>query len=129
MLTEIQKKYLKSSEDNVGLRWFSDEHHDLFVWLDTNGKINHIQFCYDKTTLQEQVIEWKQNQTVKHYNVDDGENARTTYKATPIFVGNGKWDPNLALKKFKQVSAKIDAVIYQQIISLLENHLDSELKS
>lgn len=115
---EINPEIVKQrGGEGFRLRWYSDESHDLYVWLSDEGRLMRFQFCYDKGSLREQVVRWKLGGAVEHALIDDGE--RLHRKQTPIFVSNGAWDPREPLDHLRADRSNIDLPIYMQLIKIL----------
>ncbi|MEW6775345.1 MAG: hypothetical protein AB1405_03575 [Bdellovibrionota bacterium] len=116
-MTEVPPHLIAKSEGH--LRWFSDARHDLFVWFGERDEIIRFQFCYGKGTAQEEVVEWRRGDHVKHSLVDDGE-VPGSLKQSPLIVANGPWRPKDALEAFKAASGGIDPVVREPIEQILQ---------
>ena len=54
---EINPQIVKQrGGEGFRLRWYSDENHDLYVWLSDAGRLMRFQLCYDKGSPREQVV-------------------------------------------------------------------------
>ncbi len=99
MLREIKHK-------NPNVRWFNDADHDLYLHFSQDGILASLEFCYDKTRI-EHVLVIKPNAQFEHYRVDSGEGEEMTYKRTPLFVANGKFDLHQVTKRLLEIIQQI----------------------
>jgi len=74
-------------------RWFSSAEEDLYVYLDDEGGIESIEYCYGKSR-DEHVLIVKSGNQLSHMRVDDGEQKTGSYKGSPIYVLNGSFGLN-----------------------------------
>jgi hypothetical protein len=87
-------------------RWFTDARLDLVVWTD-RGQTVGFQLCYDKQH-GERAVTWKADSGFKHNAVDTGEDRPGRYKATPILVADGSFDPQGVAADFLEQSGDLD---------------------
>ncbi|HLW74838.1 MAG TPA: hypothetical protein VKT74_07200 [Gammaproteobacteria bacterium] len=106
MLREIAD--VRQIEGEPLRRWFTDEHFDLVVWINETRDIVAFQLCYDKMR-SERALTWKVDSGFTHDAVDDGENREGRYKATPILVPDGVFDPGTVAAKFLGHSGVLDS--------------------
>lgn len=71
-------------------KWFSSPEEDLYLYLDEDGGIESIEFCYGKNTDEHVLIIRSGNQN-SHMRVDDGEQELISHKESPIYVLNGSY--------------------------------------
>jgi hypothetical protein len=74
-------------------RWFSSAEEDLYVYLDDEGGIESVEYCYGKSR-DEHVLIVKSGNQLSHMRVDDGEQKMGSYKGSPIYVLNGSFGLN-----------------------------------
>jgi hypothetical protein len=122
MLLEVPQNMLQEHRKTEGFRWFTDDKHDLFIWLNKQNEIIRLQFSYDKGSKREQVIEWRRQGNLHHHLIDDGDNF-LHYSASPIFTANGNWDPDYAYKKFLNIGKNLETQLYDKIIFILNQNL------
>ena len=109
-------------------RWFTDAENDLIIWYKDDDIIG-FQFCYDKV-FSERAITWFEKHGFSHMKVDDGEPAMGGPKRTPVLVSDGVFDFEEVAKRFKALSAKIDADITDFVYGkMLEYPGDNEKDS
>lgn len=113
-MKEVARKYLKKEDREKRMRWFSSATCDLFLWSDKKGKITRFQFCYDKGSEQEMMIEWSKAKGIRHCYIDDGE-AFSHFKSSPLVIPDGEWNPEKVLKILEQESKGIDPKVYGQV--------------
>jgi hypothetical protein len=93
MFREVNKDYLKSTEEDRGLdkRWFRDAERecDIFVWQNDQHKIIRFQFWYHETLL-----EWDQIKGYKTGKVDATTGAFKSYQTT-IFRYHTNFDQEI----------------------------------
>lgn len=118
MLKRVPDRLLKPAEVEAGLRWYSDESHDLYVWSDKAGMISRFQFTYNKGTGREEVIEWRGGEMVGHALIDPGEDL-SIHKKTPIIVANGVWDEAAVSREFERAAHGIEQSVYKYILRRL----------
>ena len=87
--------------------WFSDDNHDLFVWLDDRNNPVAFQFSYDKHR-DEHCIYWHQQRGFRHDRIDSGDNLQAGYKMTPILVPDGHFDAPRLVKLFQSICMEMD---------------------
>ena len=106
MLREIVN--VRQIEGEPRRRWFSDEHFDLVIWNDEHREIVGFQLCYDKTN-SERALTWRVESGFSHNAVDSGEQEPGRYKATPILLADGAFDPQNVAAKFLGQSGALDS--------------------
>jgi hypothetical protein len=100
-------------------RWFSDDHHDLIVWLANDGGIIGFQFCYDKSG-DEHALTWLKDKGFAHRRIDDGEGRGLHHKMTPILIPDGIIDIGRIRSLFRLVCGEVD----KDIVALVEKRLN-----
>jgi hypothetical protein len=105
MLREINN--VRQIAGEPSRRWFTDERLDLVIWTDREQTVG-FQLCYDKQR-GERAVTWKVDPGFKHNAVDTGEDRPGRYKATPILVADGSFDPRGVAADFLEQSGDLDA--------------------
>ena len=90
--------------------WFSDQNHDLFIWLNENAQPVAFQFSYDKN-INENSINMSLENGFSHDRVDNGESGDVSYKMTPIMIPYGEFDCHKIASKFKSISKQLDPAV------------------
>lgn len=103
MLSEVTA--VRQDEGEPPRRWFTDEEHDLIVWLTAERLPQSFQFCYGKGAV-ERALTWKPETGFIHQRVDDGERMGWQ-KSTPILDEREPWDPDGVTQAFLSVSADL----------------------
>ena len=98
--------------------WFSDQNHDLFIWLDKLHEPMAFQLSYNKID-DEHCICWHCDKGFSHDRIDSGEDPEGSYKMTPIMVPDGKFDHKKLAQEFQLISADMEPrlanFIYQKL--------------
>lgn len=83
MLREIPT--VKPDPGHAFKQWFTDEAMDLFVWRNSEKRIEKFQLAYKKAA-DEYALTWTEAAGFTVHFVDDGESRTGRYKATPILL-------------------------------------------
>lgn len=121
MLCEI--KNVKQYDGEPQRRWFVDDYFDLIVWLSKTNEVIGFQLCYDKLKNQH-ALTWHKDSGYIHNRVDDGEQKPGKYKATPVLVTDGKFEPEAVAEIFKRESKIMDKELAQYIYQMLKDYSD-----
>ncbi|MCW8956454.1 MAG: hypothetical protein OQL09_06195 [Gammaproteobacteria bacterium] len=99
--------------------WFTDQHHDLFIWLDSDYNPLAFQFCYNKLHDEHAVL-WHRHHGYSHQRIDSGEPGDGNYKVSPILLANGHIEPLRIAAGFKHINSNIDRkladFVYQKLL-------------
>jgi len=106
MLREMSS--VRQIPDEPRRRWFSDAHFDLVIWTDDSGDIVGFQLCYDRAHA-ERALTWRRDTGFSHNAVDSGEGRPGRYKAPPILVADGAFDPQTVAAMFLGHSGALDS--------------------
>ena len=109
----LRQLKIKTREQDKKI-WFSDAHHDLFVWLDDSRQPLGFQFSYDKHQ-DEHCLSWFVDRGYSHSRIDSGEMSPTKYKMTPMLVTNGEFDATSIARRFENISRDMDTELRQFI--------------
>lgn len=115
-LYEVLK--VSQHEGEPGRRWFTNEHSDLYVWLEGDA-ISAFEFCYDKHR-NEHVLRWSSAKGFSHAHIDDGEQ-NILKKSTPIATEDGGFDPLAIIHLFESSARFMDTRLYRFILIRLYN--------
>lgn len=103
-------------------RWFSSDDVDLIVWCDGDGVPTAFQLCY-RVGLSERALTWTPEAGFVHRAVDDGEeDAGLRYKATPILVADGEFDPDRVGALVSAQGAALPPAILEFVTAKLAEH-------
>lgn len=117
----------ETADQNTIKRWFSDQAHDLLVWLNKEGGVIAFQLSYNKGD-NEHLLSWSEQQGYSHGRIDDGEDVCQHLKMSPIMVSTGT--PNYAqvAEIFRSISASLEPglveFIYRKLAEPENNHND-----
>ena len=103
--------------------WFSDENHDLFIWLDPQSEPLAFQFSYDKLH-DEHCIYWHRDRGYSHDRIDSGEPVDGSYKMTPIMVPNDQFDDTQVAQDFLSVSDNLTPKLRDFVFQKLKCYAD-----
>ena len=109
----------------VKRRWFSSSDLDLIVWLDEHDRPVGFQLCYDKTR-GEHALTWRAGRGYEHAAVDTGEALPTQFKATPILVADGLFEPTRVKSAFLEASLSVPEDIRGFVIGALDHYPESQ---
>lgn len=95
-------------------RWYSDQHNDLFIWLNEAGQITAFQFSYNKSS-NEHLFSWSEQHGYSHDRIDDGEDVYLQIKMSPIMVPNGAVDCVQVAATFLRISTALEPQLIEFI--------------
>lgn len=103
MLAEILE--VRRSPGEPPRRWFADESHDLWIWLDEQGAPRGFQFCYGKGGI-ERALTWRPESGFSHHRVDSGQGVHAAF-STPMLLLREPWVATTLCERFRRVAAKV----------------------
>ena len=115
LLREIEVK-------DKGRRWFSNPDEDLYLYLDDKGDIDSVEFCYGKTK-DEHVLIVKTGSHFNHMRVDDGEQKLNSYKESPIYVLNGRFNLDLIISDLTSGIDELPNDLQEDIIEFIRENV------
>lgn len=110
MLEEIHD--VRRGPGEPARRWFADESHDLWIWLDERGAPRAFQFCYGKGGT-ERALTWRPETGFSHHRVDSGPGVHAAF-STPALLLREPWVVTTLGERFRRVAATVpdDVVIF-----------------
>lgn len=116
MLYQIKVTQAKKNQHQL---WFTDQSHDLFIWINPDNQPVAFQLCYNKLHNEHAVL-WHQHHGYSHQQIDSGEPGDGKYKMSPILLADGDVEPLRIAANFKLISRGIDPIlagfIYQKLL-------------
>ena len=100
-----------------GRRWFTDEAHDLWVWLDGDGRPRGFQFCYGKRGV-ERALTWRPERGFVHHRVDTGHAGKASLGAPLLMLREG-WNVVTLAGQFRRVADRLPP----DIVAFVEDRL------
>ena len=97
----------KQSINHLQRLWFTDNQHDLFVWLTANDTPVCFQFSYNKLH-DEHTLNWHRHRGYSHEKIDNGEHTPGNYKMTPIMIPDGEINREKITRLFQSISQDIE---------------------
>ncbi|MFO1319646.1 MAG: hypothetical protein U1F52_08525 [Burkholderiales bacterium] len=86
-------------------RWFTDDRHDLWVWLDAAGRPRGFQFCYGKGGI-ERALSWRPDTGFAHHRIEAGPADPTSLGAAQFMVRE-TWDVVELAGRFRRVAGTV----------------------
>jgi hypothetical protein len=109
---------LRELKSRAGQRWFTDDQHDLYLWLDAGNRIIGFQFCYDKQT-EERAVTWRDGSKLTHERVLAGDDVPTRNDSPELVPLAAEPPFARLLAEFSVVSTAIDPAIRQFVTDVL----------
>lgn len=105
-------------------QWFSDEDHDLFIWLDSTLQPIGFQFTYDKL-FDEHCLSWMMNRGYSHDRIDTGEDVYLNIKQTPVMVADGEFNAAELAKRLSAISDEVPEKLLQFVLDKIHGYATS----
>lgn len=111
MLREVT--HVRQNEPEVTKRWFESEFFDLYLWQ-RDGRIVHMQLCYNRFRPNESAISWKEGAGLFHDGVDGARRMQS-----PLLSGGGSFDAERVNARFLRESADLPIEIRKFVLAKL----------
>ncbi len=122
MLREIKKT--RQDKGELSRRWFTSTYFDLFVRYDESHAIAGFDLCYDKPG-RERVLVCREDGSIFHQCVDDGESEPLKPKMTPLYRPDGQFNTAQVKARLLQEAATLDPEVRDYIVHKL-TEMESE---
>lgn len=116
MLREIRN--VKQIPGQGARRWFNDEHLDLFVWYDADGRILGFQLCFDKSTRAELALTFTETEG---YSLDHvSSEASVSDMASPVLMRASEFSLRLLIDQLSEHGEALERTLYEYVREKLE---------
>jgi hypothetical protein len=126
MLKEWEDLYQRPGERRR--RCFTDEHFEIYLFFEPDGRIHHIQLIYllEKGEPLRTML-WHQNDGYRHSDVDSGEGEGFQHNTGRAFSGSaaGPFDKKTVLRLFTAAAADMEQDIREFISETIASFPDS----
>jgi hypothetical protein len=118
MLREIRN--VKEIPGQGVRRWFNDEHLDLFVWYDADGRIIGFQLCFDKDTRDERALTFTED---AGYSLDHvATEASVCDLGSLVMVPAGEFSCRPLIEKLGERGERLERSLYDYLRKKLEEY-------
>ncbi len=118
----LRPAYCSSQSPDKNYLRFADDYFDLVLTLDTNGKVEAFQLCYNLLT-DEHALAWSMNGPLRHVKVDQGEDKATINRA-PILVADGACPVQTLTREFQKRTGNLPTEIGELILTKIQEACD-----
>ena len=112
---------LRQYEDGFR-RLFLDEFFELYLWYEAkDGELTGFQLNYSVRD-DPHALTCSIDCSCTHARIDEGEDAPGSYKSTPILVGDGNFDKDTVLERFRTASHALEPKIRNLVLKAVQGY-------
>lgn len=100
--------------------WFTSSTMDVFVWLNSNQRIESFQCSYNKA-ISEKALIWSCDRGFSRVAVDDGARPGS-YPLSPIYIADDSFDSSSLVTLFEKEVGTLESDILQDVIKIIRQN-------